>query len=440
MQVSVEDVSSVKKTLHIEIPADQIAKELDTAYNELKKTAKIKGFRTGKAPRSVLERHYGKDVNADISSRLIQESFMEAIKETKLLILGTPDIDPPELTPPGPYKYDATVDIKPEINDVDFKGLTLTKTMHKVDEAAVEGQLNMLQKNMAEMKPIEEDRGAQSDDFLLMDYEGFQDGQPFSETQKTENFTMKLGTGRVVKEFDEQIPGMKPGDSKEIRATFPDDHVNEKLAGQTIDFQVTLHEIRQEILPPLDDELAKKVGAFETLEDVKNSIRDHLTKGYEKRTEQELNEQIFKALIEKTDFEVPDTLINFELDHIISDTERSFAQQNLSMEDAGITRESMTEKYRDIAEKQARRHLLLSKIVDQENLELTDEETDDGIREMADMYQQPFEEIKKYFMAQQDRLSFLKETLLEKKAIQLIIDNSDTKEVEPEDETEADAP
>ena len=436
MQVTVEDVSSVKKILHIEIPEKQIVSELDKAYNDLKKNAKVKGFRPGKAPRSVLERQFGKDVNADITSKLIQETFVEAVKETDLKIIGTPLIDPPELNPSGPYKYQATVDINPEIADIDFKGLKLKKTTYALDDEAIDMQLKLLQKNMAELKPIAEDRAAQTGDFLVMDYEGFKDGKPFSATQKTENFTMKLGDGKVAKEFDDDIVGMKPGESKEIPAKFPADHVNADLAGQEIVFQVTLNEIREEVLPPMDDELAKRMGPFGSLEDLKNSIRENLSSGYAKRTEQELNEQIFTSLIEKSQFEVPDSLIDYELDHIISDTERAFAQQNISMQDVGLTRETMTEKYRDVAEKQARRHLILTKIVDQEKLEVTDEETDKGIREMADTYQQPFEEIKKYFTAQPERLMFFKETLLEKKAIQLIVENSEIEEVAPKEQAE----
>ena len=440
MQVTVEDVSSVKKILHIEIPEKQIVSELDKAYNDLKKNAKVKGFRPGKAPRSVLERQYGKDVNADVTSKLIQETFVAAAKETELNIIGTPLIDPPDLNPSGPYKYQATVDINPEIADIDFKGLKLKKTTYALDDEAIDRQLKLLQKNMAELKPLAEDRVAQTGDFLVMDYEGFKDGKPFSATQKTENFTMKLGDGKVVKEFDKDMIGMKPGESKEIPAKFPEDHGNSDLAGQEIVFQVTLNEIREEVLPPIDDELAKRMGPFGSLEDLKNSIRDNLLSGYAKRIEQELNEQIFTSLIEKSPFEVPDSLIDYELDHIISDTERAFAQQNISMQDVGLTRETMTEKYRDVAEKQARRHLILTKIVAQEQLQVTDEETDNGIREMADTYQQPFEEIKKYFMAQRERLLFFKETLLEKKAIQLIVENSQIEEVAPKEQSEKEDP
>ena len=346
MQVTVEDVSSVKKILHIEIPEDKVARELDNAYKNLKKTAKIKGFRPGKAPRSVLERLYKKDVHIDVSSKLLQDSFVEAIKETDLNIVGNPKIDPPGLDEKGPYKYDATVEIKPEIEEIDFKGLTLKKNLYRVTDQEMGAQVAMLQKNLAQQKPITEDRAAQKDDFVLVDYEGFKDGKPFAETQKTENFTMKIGTGHIIKTFDEQVIGMKPGDKKEIKVNFPKDYFNDKLANLEINFQVTLHEIREEVLPEIDDEFAKRLGQYETFDDLKTAITDNLEQGYAKRVEQEINEQIFEALIAKSEFEVPDSMVDYELEGIIEEAERSFAYHNKSMEELGLSKEILSEKYR----------------------------------------------------------------------------------------------
>ena len=432
MQVTVEDVSSVKKILHIEIPEDKVVRELDNAYKNLKKTAKIKGFRPGKAPRSVLERLYKKDVHIDVSSKLLQDSFVEAIKETDLNIVGNPKIDPPGLDEKGPYKYDATVEIKPEIEEIDFKGLTLKKNLYRVTDQEMDAQVAMLQKNLAQQKPITEDRAAQKDDFVLVDYEGFKDGKPFAETQKTENFTMKIGTGHILKTFDEQLIGMKPGDEREIKVNFPEDYFNDKLANLEINFQVTLHEIREEVLPEIDDEFAKRLGQYETLEDLKNAITDNLNQGYAKRVEQEMNEQIFEALIAKSEFEVPDSMVDYELEGIIEEAERSFAYHNKSMEELGFSKEILSEKYRDTAEKKVRRHLILGKIIEQEDMTLTDQELEDGFMEMAQTFNQPIEDIKNYYKQNEDKIEFFKHTLLEKKAVKLIIKSGTIEEVEPE--------
>jgi trigger factor len=434
MQVTVEDVTSVKKTLHIEVPGDEVARELDNAYKTLRRTAKIKGFRPGKVPRSVLERMFRKDVYADVSSRLIQSSFVDAVKQTHLNVVGNPKVDPPELDPKGSYKYDAVVEITPEIADIDYKGLTLKKTTYAVGDDEVEAQLKMLQKNLAQHQKIEEDRSAEEGDIVLIDYEGFRNGKPFAETGKTANFTLKLGVGVIATDFDRQLVGMKPGDTREIKVKFPQDYFNKTLADLEIIFDVRLNEIRKEILPEIDNEFAKKVGPYQTLDELKGTIVENLKQGYDKRVEQELNEQIFSALIAGTDFEAPDALVEMELEGIIEEAERSLAQRNQSLEAVGLSREKITEKYRQTALNQVKRHLLLSKLIEQEKLTLSDEELEDRLKEMAENFGYSLEDIKKYYAQKEnkEKLEVFKHTLLEKKAIQDIIDNSNIEAIQPE--------
>ncbi|UCD81370.1 MAG: trigger factor, partial [Desulfobacterales bacterium] len=225
-----------------------------------------------------------------------------------------------------------------------------------------------------------------------------------------------------------------PGDTKEFTVHFPSDYSNDKLADLEISFQVTLHEIRAEVLPPVDDVLAKKAGQYESLDDLKKVITENLEQGYAKRVDQELHEQIFSELIARTDFEVPDTMVEMELEGIINEAERSFSYRNMTLEDVGLTRESIAEKYRDTALKQVKRHLILSRIVEQEHLTLADNELEDALNEMAANFNQPVAEVKKYYDQNKDKLEFFKHTLLEKKAINLIIDSSRIEEVEPQKE------
>ncbi len=432
MQVSVEDINSVKKTLHIEIPEEEVVRELDRAYNALKKNAKVKGFRPGKVPRSALVRLFKKDIHADVTSRLIQSSFIDAVKETELKIVGNPQVDPPELAATGSYKYDATVEITPDIKDIDYSGLTLKRSNYRVSDEEIDAQLKMLQKNFARQQKIEKKRAVEPDDFVLIDFEGFKEGRSFAETAKTENFSLKIGEGPVLKEFDSQLVGMKPGDSKEFKVTFPEDYHNKKLAGLEISFQVTLNEIREEVLPAIDDALAKKAGQYENLDDLKKVIADNLEQGYAKRIEQELHEQIYSELISRSDFEVPDAMVEMELEGIVEEAVRSFAYRNITMEELGLTRESIAENYRDTAFKQVKRHLLLGKIIDQESLAVSDDELEDALNEMAENFKQPVEEIKKHYDQNKDKLEFFKHTLLEKKAIKLIIESSKIEDLEPE--------
>jgi len=431
MQVTVEDVSSIKKIMHIEIPQEEVTRELDKAYSQLKKNAKIKGFRPGKAPRSVLERMYRKDVHADVSSRLIQSSFTDALKETELKIVGYPKVDPPEMEATAPYRYSATVEVAPVIDDIDYKGMVLERTKYEISDDEINAQLAMLRKNMAQLNPIKEDRGLQKGDFALIDYEGFQDGKSFEAAALTADFTLKIGDGVILPEFDDQLIGLKAGGVKEFKIAFPEDYFNQQLAGQEVDFKVTLNDIREENLPDIDDELAKKVGQYETLDELKEAMSANLKQGYDKRVEQELNEQVFSNLLEKTTFEIPDTLVEAELDSIVQEAERSFAHRNTSLEEQGMSRESISEKYRDTAAKQVQRYLLLNKIIEQEKLTVTDEELDTALSEMASNFNQPLDEVKKYYQQFPDRIDQFKHALLEKKAITLIIDSSEIEEKAP---------
>jgi trigger factor len=330
------------------------------------------------------------------------------------------------------------VEVSPEIADIDYNGLTLKRTNYKISDDEVDAQLKMLQQSMAQNEKIEPARPTQAGDFALIDYEGFKGGQPFAETAKTENFNLKVGQGTISKDFDDQLTGMQPEESKEFTVKFPEDYFNEKLKGLEISFQVTLNEIREEVLPAIDDVLAKKAGPYENLDGLQKAITENLEQGYAKRVDQELNEQIFTSLIEKSDFDVPDTMVDMELEGIVNEAERSFAYRNISLEEMGLTKESIAEKYRDTAVKQVKRHLILGKMIEQDDLSLSDDELEEALNEMAASFNQPVEEIKKYYDENKDKLKYFKHTILEKKAIKLIIDTSKIEDVEPENEPATD--
>ena len=216
-----------------------------------------------------------------------------------------------------------------------------------------------------------------------------------------------------------------------------DQNLAETLRNAVVDRRIYRYpkidrEIQEEVLPEVDDAFAKKLSEeFETLEMLKDKIRGNLQNGYDKRVEQELQEQVYQQLLAKTEFEVPDTMVESELEHIIKEAEQSFSYNNRTLEDVGLSREKLAENYRPTAEKQVRRHLILSKIIEQENLTLSDEALDQGFQEMADTYRQPVDQIKAYYNQNKNGLEFFKHTLLEKQALKIIIDNSVVKEVEP---------
>jgi trigger factor len=431
MEIMIEDISSVKKKLNIQIPRDDVVKEIESAYATLKKSAKIKGYRPGKAPRAVLERTFKKDLHSEVASTLIQKSIMDAIKQKDLAVIGTPKVEPTELNPDSAYSYHATVELKPKLSPINFKGIELQKKLYKVVESEIDKQIELLQRQLAQYVTITEDRPCREGDFAVIDYEGFKDGAPFEETQKTTNYTLKIGQGMISDDFDKQVIGMKSGDEKAFAVHFPDTYHNKKLAGLDISFEVTVKDIREQKLPALDHEFAASLGKYETIDEVRAEIRKNLQEGYDKRVQQEIQEQVFEKLLTEN-FEIPEIMVQFELDNIIYDTAMRFAQSNITMEQVGLTREKMETQYRDVAEKQVRRHLFLAQIIEQEQIEIPDAEMETEYQKFADAVGQKVEVIKDYYKKSPDKLEGFRLTLLEKKAFELIIDNADVKEVEPE--------
>ncbi|WDP91422.1 MAG: trigger factor [Desulfobacter sp.] len=438
MQVKIEDQSSVKKVLSFEISKDKVAKELNKAYNELKKNADIKGFRKGKIPRKVLENRFAADVHADVAPRLIQDAFVEAVRENELNVVGGPQLDPPELNPDADYVFDITVEVKPELENIEFEGLELEKTKYEVSDAEIDSQIYMIQKTMAKKEPVAEERPVKDSDFVLIDYEGFLNGEVYEHTPKVENYVMGINQGALPKEFSEKLIGAIPVQDLDIEVAYADDFNDENLKGRTIVYKVSLKEIQEEVLPEANDDLVKGLGKFETLQEVKDSIRDNLSKGIEQRVKHEMSEQIFQALLSKIEFEVPEALIEGELNGIIAETEQAYTNNNTSLEEAGLDKEEMKVKYRDVAEKQARRHLILDQIISQEKLELTEEEMDASFEEMAQAMGATKDAVKNYFNMDPRQLEYYKHTQLEKKAVDLIIEKGSVTEVEPKT-AEADA-
>ncbi|GAB6093842.1 trigger factor [Desulfatiferula olefinivorans] len=438
MQVTIEDVNTVKKILHIEVPEERVISEVDAAYAKLKKTAKVNGFRTGKAPRAVLERKFKSDVHGDVTNTLIQSALFDAIRENKLNYIGDPLIEQvPDLDPAAAFKFSATLELMPEIGDIDFTNLAVTRTLYAPSEEEVAGQLEMIRKNLARREVLDEARPAQENDFVLIDYEGLKDGQPFDATPKAENVSHKIGSAVLSRDFDDQLIGMNAGDIKRFDIAYADSYINKALAGNTVAFTVKLNAVQKEVLPELDNDFAKRVGDFETLDDLKTAIMDNLKSGYDKRIEQEVNEQIYNALLDRVAFDVPDMMIQYELASIIAEAERGLMMSNITLEQIGKTRQDLEEEYKELAEKQVRRHLILGSIIKQEKIELSDEELEEGYQETAKAIRQPVEGIRSFYRANPDKIDYFKHTLLEKKAVKLIMEKSNITDVKPEESESA---
>ncbi len=439
MQVKIEDQSSVEKKLSFEVPPETVTKELDKAYGDLKKKADIKGFRKGKIPRKVLENRFADDVYAEVGPKLIQEAFEKALNEHGLKIVGNPKTDPPALVPGQSYCFDIVVEVKPEIEDVTFEGIDLKKSLYTVADSEVDAQLYMVQKGMATKQIVSEERPVKEDDYVCIDYEGTLDGQPYEHTPLRENYVMGIGRGLLPAEFSEKLVGAIPVQKLEIPVEYDADYHDENLAGKTIVYNVTLKEIQEEILPELNDELAKKMGQFQTLDEMKTAIRENLENGCAQRIQHELSEQVFTHLLGKYEFEVPQSMVDAELEGIIAETEQMCAQNNLTLEAMGFTKDSLKAKYHDVAEKQVRRHLILDKIIVQEQMELSKEEMEEGLEKMARDMKVSLDAVKNYFKMDSRQLDYYIHTQLEKKAVDLIIAKGNVTEVDPDSTEDVDA-
>jgi trigger factor len=439
MKVEVEDISTVKKILRIEIPEQEVTRELDKAYGTLKNNVRIKGFRPGKVPRALLERRFKREMCEEVSGQLIQNSYGEALAQAELVPLGEPTIDRPDLEKGKPYQYSVTVEVRPPIKDLNVKGLKLKEKVHTVTDEEIEAQLRMLQKHGAQLKTVDVDRPVEKGDIVIIDYEGLKDGKPFEPAGKTENFQVEIGSGRILEDFEQQLVGIRPKGTKEFPVRFPDGYYNKDLAGVEVTFNVVLKEIKEEILPEINDEFAKSLGDYQTVDELREAIREDLNHRYKAQSKRQMREDILGMLMEQADFELPEGLVQTELPAIVKDAQNFMAYKGMSEQGAGQTEEELSKKYRPLAERKVREYLLLQKVAQQEEINVTDERIDEAFEEMAKVVNQPKENIKVLHEGDKEAYELLRQRVLEKEVINWIIENSHVERVEADKEASEEA-
>jgi len=435
MKVEVEDISTVKKVLRIQIPEEEVTRGLDKAYGTLKSNVRIKGFRPGKVPRSLLERRFKKEMCEEVSGQLIQSSYGEALGQAGLAPLGEPAINRPELEEGKPYRYAVTVEVRPPIEDLNVKGLKLKEKVHTVTDEEIEAQLRMLQKRSAQLQTVHEDRPVENGDIVIIDYEGLKDGKPFEPARKTENFQVEIGSGRILKDFEQQLVGMQPKSAKEFQVRFPDDYYNKDLAGLDMTFKVTLKEIKEEVLPEIDDDFAKSFGEYQTPDELREAIRKDLNRTYEAQSKRQLREDVLGMLIEQSDFELPEGLLQAELAAMVKDAQNLMTYKGMSQQDSGQTEEDLSKKYRPLAERKVREYLLLQKLIQQEKITLTDEGLEEAYEGFAESLNQPVETIKQYHNSDKEAYEVFRQKTLEKQVINWIVENGHVESIEADKET-----
>jgi trigger factor len=396
MRVSVEEISPIKKKVNIEVPEEQVIKEVDSFYREVSRKAKIKGFRPGKVPRNILERHFKDYVKTEVIQKLIQESYPQALSEAKLHPVSNPLIDPGEMEAGKPFQYAATIETKPEIKLEGYIGLKIEGKKEGAKDEEVEERLKDLQNIHAQLKTISDPRPIQPGDFVIIDYEASIESKPLDEGKATD-FTVEVGSGRFIPDLEEKLVGLKPDEEKAIEVSFPEDYGFKKWAGKTLSFHVKIKEVKEKILPILDDEFAKDLGDYSSLEDLRLKLREEIEKDKKLILERQLKDQLVEQLLQANSFEVPESLVEEQTRTLVSDTKMRLATQGVDFKNLGLSEEKLQGDYREMAQKQVRTFLILEKIGDQEGITVTDGEAEDRLREISERINQKFDVVKRYY-------------------------------------------
>ncbi len=413
MDVNIEEISPVKKKVTVEIPVEMVSKQIDSAYEGLKKKAKIKGFRPGKAPRSILERYFKDYVKAEVIQKLIEETYQNAISENNLNPISPPLIDPGELEAGKSFQYTAIIEVKPDFQLEEYLGLKIEASREPVKDEEIEERLKNLQNMHASLKTVDEQRPVQAGDYVIIDYEAKEGGKTI-EGGKAINFSVEIGSGQFIKELEEKLIGMKIDEEKEIEISFPKDYGYKKWANKKISFHVRIKEIKEKILPPIDDEFAMDVGGYSSLEELKARLKEEIEREKELEWKRQLKERIIDQLIEKNRFEVPESMIERQAKILVSNTKLRLATQGLSLKNLDTTEDELLKEYQDLAERQVRTMLILEKIAEKEGISISEDEIENRFKELSEETNQKLDLIKRYYERNELITDLKKEMLMEK--------------------------
>ncbi|RUM41625.1 MAG: trigger factor [Desulfobulbus sp.] len=433
MDIAVENVSELSRKVTITLPADYVRKELDKSYRKLKNDVKLKGFRRGKIPVAVLEKNFGKQVQAEVGEKLVQETYFDAIEEKGIDAVVHPEIKEVDFGDDGTFTYIAMVDIKPEITLTEYKGLEIEKPATDVTDAEIDEEIEQLQRDKAVLKTADDDHGIEMDDVAIVDFQGFHEEKPMPQVHN-EDYSVDVGTKRLGEEFEEKLLGMKKGETTLYEIDFPGEYPNPILAGKKVEFKVDVKEVKVRIKPELDDEFAKDIDdSYESIEDLRNNIGSELKKKKEIALEGDLDDRIMHKLIELNPFEVPERLVAYEIQEMIKQTEENLKKNGMTLESAGIKMEDLVEQNREVAQKRVQGDFLLKKVAEVEEIKLADEDIERGYQRIASEYNMTVDEVKGYFKRREEVLPFVNE-LLNEKILKFLRDEAKLIEVAAESE------
>ena len=413
MDVKVEEISGLTRKVTITLPGEQVKVKLDEAYSKLQKESKMKGFRRGKVPRSVIVKSYKPQVEAEVGEKLVQETYFDIIEKQDLDPVVHPEISAPSFNDDGTFTYVAQVDVRPDFELADYKGIEVEKPDSTVDEAAVDFEISTIQREMAALKSVE-GRSAEMGDVVIVDYQGFHKGHPMKQV-KNDDYTVDIGSGRMGQEFEAKLVGMNIGEEAQHEVDFPEKHPNPILAGKKIEFRIKLKDIKERVLAELDDEFAKDVNEqFKTLDELKTAIRERLQADKDSAADGELTDRLMQKLLEKNQFEVPERLVRFEVEEMIKQTEQQLEKSGMNLESAGMNREELQKNNRAVAVQRVTGDFILKKIAEVEEIKVNDEDLERSFKKIGDQYNMSVAKVKEFFQNRDDLLPLMNEVLNEK--------------------------
>ena len=423
MNVKVEKQENSKVVLEFTMSKEDFEKELTKAFNQNAKYFKVPGFRNGKAPRSVVEKMYGEGVLYEtVIENNVDDEYRKAIEENKLEVVSKPELDIKQIGKGKDMIYTVTFYVKPEAKLKAYKNLEIAKVDRKVKKADVEKALNDAREKNSRIVTVE-DRQLKNNDISTIDFEGFVDGVAF-EGGKGENFELTIGSGQFIPGFEEALIGMKIGDERDINVTFPEDYHAENLAGKEAMFKVKLISIKEKILPELDDEFAKDVSEFETLEEYKKDVEKKVKEQKENQAKAEVESKAIEKLLENTEVEIPVSMIDDEVEKMLQEFSANLSYQGLDLDTyckyVNTTVDEFKKTLRPNADKDVKLQLALEAVVKQENLEVTEEEIKEKVEELAKQYGSDNADT---LMKNENVIKYMKEKLLQDKALAVVTES-----------------
>ncbi|KQU08620.1 trigger factor [Bacillus altitudinis] len=423
MSVKWEKQEGNEGVLTVEVDAETFNKALDDAFKKVVKQVSIPGFRKGKVPRGLFEQRFGvESLYQDALDILLPVEYPKAIDEAGIEPVDRPEIDVDKIEKGESLIFTAKVTVKPEVKLGDYKGLNVEKDDTSVSDEDVQEELKAMQNRQAELV-VKEEGAIEKGDTVVLDFEGFVDGEAF-EGGKAENYSLEVGSGSFIPGFEEQLVGLEAGAEKDVEVTFPEEYHAEDLAGKPAVFKVKIHEIKAKELPTLDDEFAKDVDEeVETIAELTEKTKKRLEEAKENEAEGKLREELVAKASENAEVDVPQAMVDTELDRMMKEFEQRLQMQGMNLElyfqFSGQDEDALKEQMKEDAAKRVKSNLTLEAIAAAEDLQVSDEEVEEELSKMAEAYNMPVENIKQAIGSTEA----MKEDLKVRKAIDFLVEN-----------------